>query len=365
MRIALVAPLVTPIVQPYLGGAQALVAELAQGLQQRHHDVTIFAREGSHVPDVASEMITVPESVVPAQFAGPPQERPTDPGFFAQANIFLDLFLRLRQRQEEFDVVHAHAFDWPSFTCSALLEHVPVVHTIHLPPVSPEINEALRILHRQGHPLTLVTVSRACARAYADYTPFDHVIYNGLDLEAIPFSPQVAEDAPLLFAGRITAEKGVEEAIEIAEQAGWPLLIAGGIYDPDYYQTRIAPRLEQAGERVRYLGQLDHAALWNLMGQARGLLFPSIWDEPFGLTMSEAMATGTPVIAFQRGAAEEIVCDGETGFLVGPGDCAAAAILVEKLPTLSRARSRAHIELHFSFEQMLSKHEEMYAGLLR
>lgn len=365
MRIALVAPLVTPIVQPYVGGAQALVAELAQGLQRRGHDVTMFAREGSHVPGVPSEMIAVPDSVVPSQFAGPPQERPTDPCFFAQANTFLDLFLGLQRRQGEFDVVHAHAFDWPSFTCSALLQEVPVVHTIHLPAVSPEINEALRVLHRHGHPLTLVTVSQACARAYADYTPFDHVIYNGLDLNAIPFSPQVADDAPLLFAGRITPEKGVEEAIDIAEQAGWPLLIAGGIYNADYYETHIAPRLEQAGERVKYLGQLEHDALWNVMGRARGLLFPSLWDEPFGLTATEAMATGTPVIAFRRGAAEEIVRDGETGFLVTPGDCAAAASLVDKLDTISRAHCRAHVEKYFSFERMLDEHEEMYAGLLR
>src|SRR5579862_5815153 len=230
MRIALIAPLVSPIVQPYTGGAQALVAELAQGLQRHQHSVTVFARKGSVIPGVACEEIAVPETVLPTQFST--QERMTDQGFFSQANIFFELFLQLRQRQAEFDVVHAHAFDWPAFTCSALLQDLPVIHTIHLPPVSPEINALLQALQRQGRPLKLVTVSQACARAYAGYTPFDAVIYNGLNLQAIPFNAQVAADAPLLFAGRITAEKGVEEAIEIAERAGRPLLIAGGIYDP-------------------------------------------------------------------------------------------------------------------------------------
>ncbi len=95
MRIALVAPLVTPIAQPYAGGAQALVAELARGLIQRQHSVTLFARQGSFVPNVPIELIDVPESVHPSSFAQPELERPTDPGFFAQANIFLDLFLQL------------------------------------------------------------------------------------------------------------------------------------------------------------------------------------------------------------------------------------------------------------------------------
>lgn len=363
MKIALVAPLVTPIAQPYLGGAQALVAELARGLIKRQHDVTLFAREGSFVPQLNIETIAVPESVLPASFSGPPQERPTDPGFFAQANIFLELFLQLRQRQHEFDLIHAHAFDWPAFACSTILHDIPVAHTLHLPAVSPEINDALRMLHRQGHPLTLITVSHACARTYADYTPFDYVIYNGLNLNAIPFSPHVPGKAPLLFAGRISPEKGVEAAIDIAEMVGHPLLIAGGIYDQRYYEERIRPRVQQAGERITYLGQLDQAALWKVMGQVRGLLFPIAWDEPFGLTPVEAMATGTPVIAFRRGAAEEIIRHGETGFLVEPGESAHAAALVDDLEDLPRARCRAHVERNFSFKHMLDAYEQVYIEL--
>lgn len=365
MRIALVAPLVSTIAQPFLGGAQAMLATLAQGLVRRGHSVTLFAREGSDVPGVTIETISVPKSVRPTNFAVPMQESSVDSGFFAQASLFLDLFLHLRQCQHEFDLVHAHAFDWPSFVCSAYLIKTPVIHTLHLPAVVAEINDALSTLQRRGHPLTLVTVSHACARTYADYTPIDHVVYNGLDIDAMPFSAQVSSEAPLLFAGRIAPEKGVEAAIDIAERAGKPLLIAGNIYDQPYYEQRIAPRLHHAGERIRYLGHLDHAALWRVMGQASGLLFPIAWDEPFGLVPTEAMATGTPVIAFRRGAADEIIKDGETGFLVEPGNIERAAALVENLAGLSRAGCRAYVASHFSLERMLSDYERVYQDVYR
>ncbi|GCE10289.1 glycosyltransferase family 4 protein [Tengunoibacter tsumagoiensis] len=364
MRIALVAPLVTSIAQPFIGGSQALVAELAQGLQQRGHAVTLFARTGSSVPGITIEQLAVPDQVRPAIFSDPGAEQPANSGFFAQANIFLDLFLNLQQRQTEFDLIHAHAFDWPAFVTSALVRPIPVIHTIHLPAVSPEINEALRVLHQRNHPLKLITVSHSCAQTYASYTPFDRVIYNGLKIEQIPFAEHVSESAPLLFAGRITPEKGVEEAIEIAEQAGVPLLIAGGIYDQHYYEQRILPRIHQAGDHVRYLGQLDHETLWQLMGEVRGLLFPIAWDEPFGLTPVEAMAAGTPVIAFQRGAAAEVIRDGETGFLIQPGNCRQAAEHVPALSHLSRKACRSHVERSFSFAQMLDEYEEVYAELL-
>ena len=323
--------------------------------------MTLFARAGSSVPGVTIESLDVPESVRPANFSLPNQERPVDAGFFAQSNIFLQLFLTLQRRYIEFDLIHAHAFDWPAFVCSALVSSLPVLHTLHLPALSPEINDALHVLDQQGHPLTLITVSSACARTYAPYTKMDAVTYNGLDVQAIPFAAEVAADAPLLFAGRIAPEKGVEAAIEIALRANQRLLLAGGIYDQDYYEQRILPALKRAGERVTFLGQLEHAELWRLMSQARGLLFPIAWDAPFGLTAVEAMAAGTPVIAFHRGAAGEIIRHGETGFLVPPGNIAEAAAYVKELPRLARSTCRRHVEQNFSFERMLDEYEQMYA----
>ncbi len=367
MRIALVAPLVSPIAQPYVGGSQALVADLAQGLARRGHAVTLFARAGSAVPGVKIESVAVPQSVRPADFtaAASSGDVPVDTGYFEQANLFLDLFLQLRRRSNEFDLVHAHAFDLPSFASSALVTDIPVLHTLHLPALLPAINEALRVLHRQGHPLTLICVSQDSARSYMDYTDVDAVIYNGLDMDAIPFSSHPSREGPLLFAGRIAPEKGVEAAIEIAGRAGYRLLIAGGIYDRRYWRERIEPRLREAGERVTYLGHLERLALWKIMGQALGLLFPIEWDEPFGLVAVEAMATGTPVIAYRRGAAEEVIRHGETGFLVEPGETAHAAALVDDLYDIPRARCRAHVETHFSLQSTLDAYERVYRDALR
>jgi UDP-glucose:tetrahydrobiopterin glucosyltransferase len=364
MRIALVAPLVSAIAQPYLGGAQALLADLARGLLQRGHTVTLFARDDSFVPGIDIEPVAVPGDVHPADFSRT-SERPVDISFFTQANLFLDLFLKLQHRSTEFDVIHVHAFDWPAYACSTLIRDVPVLHTLHLPAVSPEINTALHVLDQQGHPVTLITVSHACARTYLEYTPIDHVIYNGLDLDAIPFSPKPTKEAPLLFAGRIAPEKGVEEAIEIAAMAGYRLLIAGGIYDRRYYEERIQPKLQTAGERVTYLGQLERLALWKIMGQSLGLLFPIEWDEPFGLTAVEAMATGTPVIAYRRGALEEIVRHGETGFLVEEGERAHAAALVDDLFDIPRAHCRAHVEAHFALDEMINAYERAYREAIK
>ena len=360
MRIALVAPLVSAIAQPFLGGSQALLADLAQGLVRRGHTVTLFARDDSSVPGVRIEPITVPQSVRPASFAGPAHEAPVDAGFFAQANLFFELFLSLRKRSTEFDLIHAHAFDWPAFTCSTLVYKIPVLHTLHLPALAPEINGALRVLHQQGHAVKLVTVSHACAMTYAHYTSIDYVIYNGLDVSTIPFTASTSVEAPLLFAGRIAPEKGVEAAIEIARRAGRHLLLAGSIYDREYYEARIVPLLLRANDLVTYLGLLERDTLWETMGRSYGFLFPIEWDEPFGLAAVEAMATGTPVIAFRRGAAVEVVRQGETGFLVDPGDRVQAAAMVDKLMDIPRIQCRRHVEEHFALERMLDEYERVY-----
>lgn len=362
MRIALIAPLVSPIAQPYIGGSQALLADLARELHRRGHQVTLFARAGSSVEGVQVKTIAVPANVQPARFSSP--EAHADAGFFAQAHLFLELFLHLRQQHTAFDLLHVHAFDWPAYLCSALVGELPVLHTLHLPAISDEINEALRILDRQGHPLTLATVSQSCARTYARYTALDHIIYNGLDIEAMPFQADVAPDAPLLCAGRIAPEKGVETAIEIAERANAPLVIAGGIYDQAYYEQTVAPHIARPGSRITYLGQIAREHLWELMSRAAALLCPIAWDEPFGLVPVEAMATGTPVIAFRRGAMEEIVLHGETGFLVDPGACAQAAALVDDLKDLSRARCRSHVMEHFTLDTMVTAYERVYRGMI-
>ncbi len=395
MRIALIAPLVSPIAPPYLGGAQALLADLAAGLARRGHQVTLFAASGSAVPHpgvVVRDLGIDSSQLTPARFDGPNQPGedargtgPTpgwletggtpnpDPGFFPSAHAFLRVFSQLQQELDSFDLVHAHAFDWPAFAYGALIAaQRPMLHTLHLPAVSPSINAVLSELHQMGNPTRLLTVSHACARTYAPYAPMRAIIPNGIDTDAIPFGPTADPEGFLLFAGRITPEKGVVEAIEIARRAGKRLLLAGGIYDEAYMNSRVRPLLSGAGRvpptfqpagagrGATYLGPLPQADLWRLMSRASALLFPIGWDEPFGLVAAEALAAGCPVIAFARGALPEILTEGETGYLIPPGDLDAAARAVARIPTLSRAACRQRAAQHFSQARMLDEYEQVY-----
>jgi glycosyltransferase involved in cell wall biosynthesis len=215
-----------------------------------------------------------------------------------------------------------------------------------------------------GGRVSLVTVSHACAATYAPHCQIDAVIYNGVDVERIPFGAQAADEGYLLYAGRITPEKGVEDALEIADQSGRPLILAGGVYDAVYYDARVAPRLAAMGGRAQYVGQVTRERLWELMAGAVAVLCPSHWAEPFGLVACEAQAAGAPVIAYARGGLAEVIADGVTGFLVAPGDYAAAVAAVRRAPTLDRAACRAHVTSRFSLARMLADYEAHYARML-
>lgn len=385
MRIALVAPLVSPIAPPYLGGAQALLADLARGLAQRGHEVTLYAAEGSSVPGVRIITLGIDSSELrPARFhrdsvaptttsaATPdddeyipdmlrPDERKLLPSY-----AFLHVFRALVNHVDEFDLVHAHAFDWPAYAYSSMLP-LPVIHTLHLPAVDSNIAKLLGVLAPpDGAParVRLTTVSHACAAGWSPYCDITQVIHNGVDVDAIPFSAAPGSPPSLLFAGRISPEKGVEDALKIAEQADLPLVVAGDIYDTRYYEQRIAPRLERMGERVRYLGGVAQEDLYQLMGAALAVLCPPHWEEPFGLVACEAQAAGTPIVAYRRGGLAEVVADGETGFVVEPGDIAAAVAAVHQVETLDRRACRSRVESLFTLAKMLDGYEAFYAETL-
>ncbi len=397
MRIALLAPLVAPIAPPYLGGAQALIADLAAGLAARGHHVTLYAADGSHVPGVATPALGIDANLLrPARFADPLSEPAAvhdtpdtadtaeaedsetydplaaDSDTFQMTYAFARAFRAIAADATRHDLLHAHAYDWPAFA-HANLQPLPVVHTLHLPAVDPAINHVLARLapptrpteHAHGGAPRLVTVSHACAASYSDICHIDAVIYNGLDLARVPFGAHPAAPPYLLFAGRITPEKGVEDAIVIARAAGRPLLLAGGIYDQDYYNARVAPLLATADASATYLGPVDRERLWELMAGAEGVLCPVHWDEPFGLVAAEAQAAGAPVVGYARGGLVEVVAEGATGFLVHHGDRAAAVAAVKRLATLDRAACRAHVARRFSLDAMLDSYEALYADVVR
>ena len=379
MRIALVAPLVSPIAPPYLGGAQALLADLARGLAQRDHEVTLYAAEGSAVEGARVITLGINSAELrPARFhhevTSPtpgddervtdmlrPDERRLLPSY-----AFLHVFRALVNHASDYDLVHAHAFDWPAYAYSSMLP-LPVIHTLHLPMVDSNIAKLLGVLAPpDGAParVRLTAVSQACAAGWSPWCAISQVIYNGVDVAAIPFHGEHGPRPSLLFAGRISPEKGVEDALAIAERADLPLTLAGDIYDTRSYEQRIAPRLEHLGERVRWLGNVPREDLYQLMGESLAVLCPAHWDEPFGLVACEALATGTPVVAYRRGGLAEVVSDGETGYLVAPGDIEAAIAAVQQTPSLDRHSCRRRVEDHFGLAAMLDGYEAFYQETL-
>lgn len=386
MRIALLAPLISPIAPPYLAGAQALVADLAAGLAARGHDVTLYAAPGSHAPGVRLRIVDVdPAQLRPAVFPTDDDPSPQigeaasadpaalfaapDPAVFAAGYAFLRAYRLIAAHAAEHDLLHAHAYDWPAYA-HATLQPLPVAHTLHSPAGDPRILSILGALAPAGTragpagPVRLVTVSYACAATYAPYCRIDAVIYNGVPITRIPYGGHPAPGDYLLYAGRITPEKGVEDALEIARLSGKRLLLAGSVYDQAYFDTRIRPRLASAGQRAEYLGPLARERLWELMAGSKAVLCPVHWTEPFGLVPCEAQAAGAPVIGYARGGLREVVADGISGLLVPPGDIPAAVAAVARVPALDRAACRAHVARHFGLDTMLDAHEAFYASML-
>jgi len=238
-----------------------------------------------------------------------------------------------------------------------------------MPDLQANISTTLSVLAPANTPRApsqpwLVTVSQWCAQTYASTCRIDAVIPNGVDLEAIPFGERPSDPPHLLFAGRIAPEKGAADAIAIARASGYRLIIAGGVYDQQYFNQQIQPWLVADSGAVTFLGPLPHERVWSLMADATAVLVPSHWEEPFGLAACEAQAAGAPVVAYARGGLRDIIADGETGVLIAPGDIAEAAACVPRAARMSRHACRNRVATRFTLERMAAAHERLYERML-
>jgi len=358
MRIAMVAPLVSPIAEPNVGGSQALLADLAAGLAGRGHDVAVYAASGSRIEGVE----VVDTGVDPASLAatlfradgGAATAVPGTSGATAARDAF-DRAVALVAGHGA-DVVHVHAFDAPAVDAAATLPF-PVAHVLHLPPTA-DVAAAVRRAVRGLRPLTAVTVSRWMEAAWRAEGVPSTVIRNGVPVGRIPWRVDGGEE--VLFAGRLSPEKGAVEALEIAARAGTPIRVVGAPYDPRYAGVVGAWR-GRPGVTVE--GPVPRRRLWALMSNARAVLCPARWDEPFGLVAAESQAAGTPVIGFRRGALEEVVADGITGSLVADGDLDAAARAVADADRFDRTSCRRHAEQTLDLERTLDGYEGLSVRL--
>lgn len=354
MHVALVAPLVSAVRddRPALGGVEVFLLELIRGLLARDIRVSLLAADGSRVEGAAVPSLGVDaRQLATASFAAD-TERTDLPG---QAAAFQRVREWCQAHLSELDVIHAHAFDAPAFDALGQLDGVPVVHTLHLPPIQSGVVAAAR--RAAGAGARLVAVSRTSARAWsAAGVPIVDAIQNGIDVGRVPFRAQSA--GYLLFAGRLSPEKGPDLAVEVAHQVGRRLLVVGNTYDQAFFADVLRPLL--TGE-VTYLGHRPRAEVLELMAGADATLMPVRWDEPFGLVAIEAQAAGSPVLGFDRGALREVVESGVTGVLVAGDDPAALAAALPACLSLDRAACRAWVQDCFSLQAMLQGYLALYA----
>lgn len=343
MKIAQIAPIGESVPPKKYGGTERVVHALTEGLVALGHDVTLFASGDSQTS--AKLVSSAQKSLREAQSSNP---------YGVDYLTMLNIGTAYKQ-QHKFDLIHDHNeyFSLPT----AILATTPVVMTLHSA-VNMETRRLLEGLHNHNNP-HFVTISKA------QMAPFPHAnyvgnVYHGLEMQHYPFSRD--HDGYLLFVGRIHPEKGVENAIEVAEFLNLPLVIAAKLDPPfkPYFKEKVEPHLNN---KIQYVGEVDEDARNKLMSSAMCLLHPVMWREPFGLTLIEAMACGAPVIAFRRGSIPEIVQQGKTGFIVE--DAPEMAEFVKKVDKIDRRYCRKYALANFNADLMTKNYETIYKAVLQ
>jgi glycosyltransferase involved in cell wall biosynthesis len=285
------------------------------------------------------------DSITRAHLVGTaPRGYAEDPGLDAKVWEALHIAAAF-ERAGEFDVIH-NSFDFLPLSYSRLVD-TPVVTTIH----GFSSERIVPVYERYNDVGYYVAISDADRHERLDYAA---TIHHGIDMRE--FELGAGDGGYLLFFGRIHPDKGTAEAIDVAERVGIPLVIAGIVQDNSYFERLVEPRLD--GNRVSYIGPVGAEGRGALLGGARALLHLVNFDEPFGFSVVEAMACGTPVIARRRGSMGEIVRHAENGFLIDSQDEAVAAVHASE--TLDRAAVRASVELRFDVERMVDDYLALY-----
>ena len=340
MKIALVAPLAESVPPALYGGTERVVSVLAEELVRRGHDVTLFAsgdsRTSAHLVPCARRGLRLDPAVR---------------DYVAYTVIELGQVYR---RAGDFDLIHNHV-DYFAFPF-ARLSSTPTVTTTHGRLDLPEVQG----VYAQFPEQRLISISDA-QRAPLPDANWMATVYNGIDTRNFHFRPEPGDY--LVFLGRICPEKRPDRAIEIAREVGMRLLIAAKVdpADQDYFDYAIQPMINGCS-LIEFVGEIGEKEKDDLLGGAYAYIFPIDWPEPFGLTMVESMATGTPVIAYRAGSVPEVVVDGVTGFICDSFRGMAEA--VGRVRGLDRGACRDHVERRFSAAAMTAAYEEAYRLVL-
>jgi glycosyltransferase involved in cell wall biosynthesis len=339
LRIAQVAPLYESVPPKYYGGTERIVSYLTEELVRQGHDVTLFASGDSQT---SAQLV-----------AACPRSLRLDPACVDQLAHHVAMLERVVRSAAAFDIIHFH-IDYLHFPLSRRQSYTCVT-TLHgrldiadLVPLYQEFRDA---------PVVSISDSQ---RTPLPWLNWQATVYHGIPLDRYRF--QSRPGAYLACLGRISPEKGIDRAIEIAKQVGAPLQIAAKVdkVDAEYFERVIEPLLHHP--LVEFIGEIGDERKQDFLGNAQALLFPIDWPEPFGLVMIEAMACGTPVIAYSSGSVPEVMEHGRTGFVVQELDDAVEA--VRRVPQLSRARCREVFEERFTAERMARDYVAVYERLI-
>jgi glycosyltransferase involved in cell wall biosynthesis len=339
VRIAQVSPLYESVPPRGYGGTERVVSYLTEELVAAGHEVTLFATGDSRTR--ARHEVCAPRALR------------LDPAAIEPIAVHLVALERMLQMAADFDVVHAHV-DYLAYPFARRL-HVPVLSTLH----GRLDLETLVPLYREYQEQAVVSVSDA-QRSPLPWLRWLGTVHHGLPRDLYSFHPR--SEGYLAFVGRISPEKRLDRAIEIARRSDLPLRVAAKIdaVDVQYFREHIQPLMDHP--LVEFLGELDDPGKNELIGGASALLFPIDWPEPFGLTMIEALACGTPVVAWQHGSVTEVIEHGVNGFLCD--DVGAAVRAVASLDRIDREACRRCFEERFTADRMASDYLALYAQLV-
>jgi len=335
LKIALIVNPILPVPPLNYGGIERIVYMLAAELKKKGHEVVLFANELSE----------------PGVELRPYRENST----YGFGDFFSTNLLTAKIAIQKFDIVHT--FGRMSNISLLMFSKIPKIVSYQLHPTVSQVKKAVKLARKNTLYFT------ACSNFIANQiSPFCDVttIYNGIDLSEYKFTDDADQQAPLVFLGRIQEIKGTGLAIQVARESGRKIIIAGNIPEDEihqrYYREMVAPFIEN--DQVRYIGPVNNFQKNELLGSASALLMPVTWDEPFGIVMAEALACGTPVVGFKRGALPEIIEDGVNGYLADSVtemvDC------IGKLPLIKRGNCRATAEKKFNSLLLAGQYEALY-----
>jgi glycosyltransferase involved in cell wall biosynthesis len=340
MRIAQVSPLFEAVPPKLYGGTERVVWWLTEELVKMGHDVTLFASGDSTTSATLAPMI--------------PQAIRLDPSVKDWIAHYVRMMELIRRRADEFDVLHFHTDYFPFSLFSR--QKTPFVTTMHGRLDLPEF----KAVYETFLDVPLVSISDA-QRGPLPRQNWVKTVLHGMPAELL--TPQPVKQEYLAFLGRISPEKGVDRAIRVAAACGMKLKIAAKVdnADKDYFEQEIKPLLAQG--HVEFIGEINDAQKADFLSRAHALMFPIDWPEPFGLVMIEAMACGTPIVAYRHGSVPEVIDQGITGFILEPDDESGFINAAKQIGTLSRAKVRAQFERRFTARRMAEDYLSVYDRL--